>query len=430
MVKVTWRDDDAGMRLLALLLVLVPVLLVRVGPAFAEDPPGVVVRDLVWAAPVEFPPDTAMYVTTSLGCIQCGRYDEAIYRVSRAGYGPVHVDEIVGAQKPQFNVISGFAVSPDASLLAVSLFDSSHCSAGPSNSCLAVTDFKVSRDGGLSWSLVGSLVDRGGVYFGFPEFKVIAASETDVYYTNLSDEGAQRLSDGSRLTTEEALILTGPYTGRSFVWNDVDQTIATIAPSEQVITVPTGQLPRGWTGYTGPQALLLNEGHRPVITWRRTGGPGPLYLTRADADGILRGVRLTGMHGSGASWMDERLIAATLWQTQDSCPECAHVRLRPSLVDLDAGVAYPIAHVFETAPLAGNNTVRRTIRGPFLRVATAECLPVRAWADAFASVTACAAPGVLLRPVGGVRWEHGVEWRVVSLPNGTVGWVPRGSAEG
>jgi hypothetical protein len=66
-----------------------------------------------------------------------------------------------------------------------------------------------------------------------------------------------------------------------------------------------------------------------------------------------------------------------------------------------------------------------------LRVATSDCLPLRAWPDRFASEVTCAAPGVLLRPTAsGARYDHGVEWREVSMPNGTTGWVPRASVEG
>src|ERR1044072_7943274 len=61
--------DDACMRLIALLVVLVPVLLLRTGIALAEEPSIV---EAVWSEPAEFPPDTAIY--TLAGPIASGGF--------------------------------------------------------------------------------------------------------------------------------------------------------------------------------------------------------------------------------------------------------------------------------------------------------------------------------------------------------------------
>jgi hypothetical protein len=102
----------------------------------------------------------------------------------------------------------------------------------------------------------------------------------------------------------------------------------------------------------------------------------------------------------------------------------------PGLLHADSGVVEMIGAPFGQRPFDRAVFISAVFRGPFWRVAGPDCLPLRAWADAFASVTACSAPGVLLRPTGGVRYEHGVEWREALMPNGTAGWVQRGSVEG
>ena len=47
----------------------------------------------MFAEPIEFPADTVMFVEA--GCRQCDGPASGIYRVSRAGEGPVHVDLVL-----------------------------------------------------------------------------------------------------------------------------------------------------------------------------------------------------------------------------------------------------------------------------------------------------------------------------------------------
>jgi hypothetical protein len=404
MVAASGCGEDAVMRLLALLVVLVPVLLVRVGTASADDPPGVDARDLVYAEPIDFPPDTVFIIET--GCSHCDAPNQGYYRVYRLSSGPVHVEPIIVEHSGPFE-ITGLIASPDgAFMLAWKCLD--RCGLGVA---FSLRRYHWSDDGGVTWTLLG---ERDDAYLPF------GTTPDGPVFANLSDgTETPRFFDGTPLS--EAQLHT--YAG--FPWYTTREWDSTTKALRSPDGTPIAVLP-----YAGDRPFLLwRLGRTPVLSWfphlaRGVQEPFYYYFTMTAEDGTQAGVRTKPFSGLW-EWLDDRFIVGSFDPPGNISPG-----MFVGLLDLQEGVVYPIGAPFGERPLVGRNFVKLALRGPFLRVATAECLPLRAWADAFASVTACAAPGVLLRPTGGLRYEHGVDWREASMPNGTTGWVPRSGVEG
>jgi hypothetical protein len=411
MVAAPARGEDAVMRLLALLFVLTAIFATRAGVALADDPPGVAATELVFADEVEFPADTVMFIAT--GCWFCDGPTSAIYRVSRAGQGPVHVDLVFRPGDNRTQMIIDVAYSEDGGSIFATRCDAGHCAViGTPTYTEEATLFR-SDDGGITWATLSHIN-------GMPAAAGVTA--TDVVYRDwLDTTGSYRFGDGRVLTSVEAKALVGPRNSGRWSWDKAGRTITF-----------DGGLPVDVPAQEYDPGVFWHDPKPPLVLWypQNGGVPRPYYagyyMTAIQSDGRLKGIHSRGsLHPSG--WFSNEVIAGTFEQAH---PPAGRAHMRPSLLDFEAGIAYPIADVFDKPPFGGRNWVELVLRGPFLRVATPECLPLRAWADAFASVTACAAPGVLLRPTGGVRYEHGVEWRETSMPNGTSGWVQRASVEG
>jgi hypothetical protein len=398
------------MRLLALLVVLVPVLLARAGDAFAEEPRGITISELTFAEPIEFPPDTALYIAT--GCWQCDGPTSAIYRVSRAGYGPVHVDLVFKPADRMTQMIIDVAFSEDGSRILASLCDVGRCANIGQPTKTEETTLYWSDDGGMTWNAIGHL-------HGMIDPEAVT-DDSFIYRDWLDETETYRFADGRPLTDDQAKKLVEPGGRDRWQWDAAAGTIS----------IDGGPAIRISTEEYGPSVSWLN-GMLPILSWyappASRGDPAYGYhLAVYKPEGPLRAFRSTG-YKQLAGWVSDRLAAGTFEQRVPG--QLHRTAMRPSVVDLEAGIVYPIADVFDRAPFGGRNYGVQVVRGPFWRVPGAECLPLRAWAAAFASQNACAAPGVLLTPSGGVRYEKGVEWREASMPNGTTGWVPRGSVE-
>lgn len=411
----------------ALLFVLGFVLVLLPGIVRADDPEGIEVQDLVWGEPVEFPPDTAMFFAT--GCFACDGGDAAIYRISRAGNAPTRIDLALAPRGP--GNITGIAFSDDGNVLFASVIDNSACvGQPPPASCVRPISLELSQDGGMTWSVVGTLPDELGS--AFPAFQAIAVVNGMPIYRQTYPRLTYYFVNGLELTANErALYLPGLKTAR-FIWDDATQTL-TLRDGSRV-NVPIGRPPPGWTtATTQPIGVVDDARHPPLVYWtpvRFT--PGPYYLTTVDGS-TLRGWRIDGMNARDITWLDDKFVAATLWplaKINDSGTTVTIQLAQPVLLDFAAGVAHPLGDYFGKPPLIGRNSLVATSRRPFLRVLGPECLSVRAWADRIASEVSCAAAGVLLQPAGGARYEHGMEWRDVTLPNGNYGWVPREGVEG
>jgi hypothetical protein len=421
------HEDHAVMRLTALPVVLLPMLLVGVGTAFAEDPPGVEARDMVWAEPVDFPPDTVMFVAS--GCYHCDGGDSAIYRVSRAGAGPTRMERVLPPAGAA-GWVSGFAVSDDGGLVFASLFDWEECPYCGDN--WGSTSFFASTDGGVSWRLAGRR-EHPRYFFGLASpFEAVAVAEGSMIYLERVPyaKPIYRYTHGRILTPEEVQHLVINRHPRRYEWDKTTQTVSK-AGGAVVATVPmyAEEVPLDFRH--GSMTVLVKEGRPPLLHWRASTSLSE-YLTAID-NGVLRGFRFEGLLPATIHWLDDRLLAGTFAVAPQGCTACQYHVTRPTLVDFESGIAYPIADLLDTTGSRGSlgrTAIRNAARGPFMRVATTECLPVGAWADRFASQVACVAPGVLLRPTGGVRYEDGLEWREVRLPDGTPGWAPRNALEG
>jgi hypothetical protein len=412
----------AAMRLIALLLVLLPVLLVRSGVAFADDP---AIVEAVWAEPAEFPPDTAIY--TIAQPVASGGFGWAVHRVSRISYGPMRIDEVfsvVGRDGVQF---SGFAASTDGSRMVASVLTWTPGRFQDSPPDFGESVFYWSDDGGMRWGEIARLTNTD--FFGEDfQFRAVGILPAGPVYRDLSrveggnyrevDVNYRYVSDGRLLAGEEVRLLYIPTTNG--LGNDRLPTEVVSLPPGRQVALP----------YPFQSVELFEEAGRPtLVAWYPSYDPSrpySSYLTVVPDGGRLVHIALEGV-GKPTWFSDHTVLATVSWRRR--LGEGTLARPLPAFVDIRTGILHPIVDPFDASPFASNSIVA-LLRGPFLRVATPECLPLRVLPDAFASVTACAAPGVLLRPIAsGVRYEKGIEWREASMPNGTTGWVPRNSVE-
>lgn len=418
------------MRLLALLCALSVVFLARAGAALAEEPFPVTTRDLRIAAEVDFPPDTAVIVQT--GCTNCHGGFGDLYRVYRLGYGPVRSEPVLLGSGPRdWRMVTSFVSTPGATVMffgaCVGPCDLWSLPGTPLEDQPNETRFYRSHDGGVTWNAVHQLpgyVIGQGVLDGDVVYSKLAHGPNPT----LDLEWALWSSDGRRLTQDEASRVV-QVRGSLIARTAAGLTTQTSLPQQVTPPVGTRVFP-----FAVPRRNSL-----PLIAWSSK-SPGATVSYLSDVG--FRTALISSVQYNLQGAFDERFILVSLMlpdptPTDPERPFPSRRGYAPALLDFDGATAYPIGAPFgqvsyedHGTPFSGRNVIEAVWRGPFLRVATSECLPLRAWADAFASVTACAAPGVLLRPAGGVRYEKGVEWRKASLPNGTTGWVPRTSVEG
>jgi hypothetical protein len=257
------------MRLLALVLVLVPVLLVRVAPVFADDPPGVVTTQLVYAEPIEFPPDTSLIIET--GCSHCGGGTQGYYRVSRTSRGPVRIEPVV----PMGETV-GLAIvaSPDGGFIAATTCI--NCEGIRLTPELAVSRVHWSEDGGVTWTSLGET----------PGTRILAAVlPQGPVFREVSDRlQTLRFLDGTPLDDAELGLVSTRYLLGGRQWNDTTKTL--YAPDGSVIA----SLPFA----DNAPSVLAQPGRPPVVTWWKRGLPPSTpfyyYLTTPAADGTQTGV--------------------------------------------------------------------------------------------------------------------------------------------
>jgi hypothetical protein len=429
MVAVARRADDVDMRLIALLVVLLPILLTRIGTSFAEEP--ALTRELSIAEPIEFPPDTAMIVQT--GCTNCDGGFGLPYRIYRLGTGPVRIEPVVMSDGlTAYRMVTSFVSVPGAGLMFFG------ACVGPCDMWTMwplggtrfedqpnETVFFRSDDGGVTWVDVGR--QPGWLTaLGVLEDEVVYSKLRSTYPT--FGHPWELWTASGRALGQAAVPFVVNNHGPFFEF-DIDRKMMRGHAGEDLVAVPGAD--------TWPQ-VFSRPGASPIASWYAVQGPStrPIHRLAARTTSGRTLVLDSKVEFSIGASFNERFVIANLFLPDPMTGRLpSRLGYAPALLDFDAAIAYPIGAPFGQAPwgespFSGTNRIEAVWRGPFLRVATPECLPLRAWADAFASVTACAAPGVLLRLTGGVRYEHGVEWREATMPNGTTGWVPRGSVEG
>jgi hypothetical protein len=396
---------------------------------------------------IDFPDDMAMIIED--GCWGCDGGPGHLIRVYKTPSGELHQEDLFAslvAQLPEemrdtrvgpdiYTALpTGFALTPDASIMAVSFCIQGECGVGGLTGFDAnsVSIVFLSRDGGITWTEV----QRGG-----PALSVAAI-----------------LSDGRILTSNVHEMLGDPF-------YELDG-VAFASPPEAQVPVALGDRILWVTddrGVVNSDGSLFFEppaggraNYRPVTAERYTvhDGPAlvfwmiPMAAPGERPEGYLDRWGIAQVVSTDSATVIRRWeIDGYLWRIgwwsykDDRAAITLHVEGEPSilspypaLVDLSAGTYNMIMAPFSTSQPGvsslGRSVVHAVQTGPFARVTgTNSCLRVRAAPSLSGEVLACMADGVLLTDMEDTVDADGQTWARVMTPNGVQGWASTGYLE-
>jgi len=390
---------------------------------------GLRVLPLQFRPEMELPKGVALIIET--GCIQCDGPTTGLYRLYRDPSGELRTDALFtiealglplrGGTRVEAAVdepyITGFALSDDASEIAVGVCTRGYCGGLGFPTPDAQSTLYRSSDGGVTWEEFGVLDGESWVV-AITSDGVVVASPSD---TEDNPQPKYRLFPSGEPVQPPSGASWWPITlpGGELLWRTEDGRLLRGDGSE-VLALGQG---------TSVQDIVPDAtGQRFAVAWYAD-LPSPRNLVGTfSRDGRPTGAFSLSDSARVGGWLSEALVVGNAGVPSGLLPApepgSYFINFVPVVFDLEAGEAHPLAGPFHEPPLFGRNYVRLVLQGPFARVVdTGSCLNVRAEPGRTAAVLACAADGVLLRDTGETREVDGATWRRVVTPSGVEGWA-------
>lgn len=384
----------------------------------------------------EFPTDMAMIIAT--GCWGCSGEPDGLVRVYRDASGHVQTETLLGAERLNLPTqtldtpegpreypawITGLAIEPTASIMAVSYCIKGYCGPGGESAWDADSLAVILRsaDGGVTWQEV----TRGGpalaVVGVFPDGRILTVTYTEdlgpPHYSIIPDNTpVHPPSRGVRPFTTSGQILWVTADGRLLLSDGTEFYRQTNGSPD----VYHQQL-------LGDFSNHLEKGSA-LVKW-------PLPSEREERYAITVLEVNEGKTSTTRTFQTTRPHYLGWWSTKDMRAVISIVPAQPfddsgaplpALLDLTTGEYHPIPGPFISAERPYRPTGRTIVDavqiGPFARVvATGSCLNVRAEPSLSGQVLNCAADAVLLHIDAATPAAPG--WVEVTAPNGTHGYA-------
>lgn len=379
---------------------------------------GVPLGRLAVGPEIEVPDDLALII--EVGCTECDGPTERLIRVYRDASGELRTDALFEDPSDQPNAfITSFALSADASTIAVGVCPEGDCPfLGPAQPG-ATSVVHRSTDGGVTWQ---QLDTPGGVYYAAAVIGDNVVLQGPLDAEGFLEKRYEAFPGGAMFdqpVPQTALFMVG---GGEIVWRTVEGRLLRVNGGD-LVRLPAGfqvAYPAGgryWFDPTGGRtALALFNDDTGYMLGLVAGGGEPMQYYRLEGYATIGG------------WLDaDRAIGNAVVSSSDLTSEVpepfreAAVTL-PAIFDFSNGTVQPIAHPF--LEQYGRNRVVAVLPGPFARVTGAgDCLNVRSEPGQTGEVLDCFADGVLLRDRGEERSVDGVSWLSVTTPDGIDGWA-------
>ena len=408
---------------------------------------GMKVMPLEVGAPADLPSDVALILET--GCWGCEGGPRGLVRTYLRPDGSIAYDSLLdaaalGLHTDKFTApdgsireyqpfITGYATTPDASLIVASICTRATCAPqGLSDwSAESQTALVRSSNGGVTWTEIQRL-EVGATIFG-----LLPTGEILLITYDSRDSTLPRVYPG---LSELQLAPGVGYWGVKVLANGElilrnDSSIPVLRDGRPFVSGLTAAEP----GSINDLLIDPNRMHGLAsVNSFSPGSPGNYYLLPFDSAGAIgRGPFASA--GENVVWRTDNylrlgpdltgegliLANATLPITQlAQTPQAFISGFVPVVLDLKQGTIQPIRPFFDGALPSSRNLIAAVQRGPFARVVNADatCVNVRAEPLSSAGILDCAAEGVLLRNTGEAGGPAG-EWLKVVTPNGAEGWA-------
>jgi len=410
-------------------------------PPFPQTVGGITVRPLAIGDEVPLPDDVALIIET--GCWACDGPAESFLRVYRDPSGHIRSDTLLTIdglglpprlvtmpegvrEEPPF--ITGFAMRPDGSEMVVSVCVRESCGSGGLEawSPNSKTAFFRSTDGGVTWQRFGELDVGSGVVGVVREGVALVSS----WQAEMAPASFSLFPSGEAVQAPPGVTSWWAFTlpGGDLLWPTDDGRLLH-SDGSVFAAVPTDSLRLSWV----PHINHDPTGARFALQWVLDNAGSPSYQARQYfgifwSDGRLDQAFSPSELLFVGPWSGPGLLLGNTGISPSQLPTPipqSFLGILPALIDLDAGLIYPITDPFLGPDWKGGRSlVRAVLPGPFSRVVgTGDCLNVRQEPGLSTEIVACAADGVLLRDTGETREVDGAIWLRVVTPASVEGWA-------
>jgi DNA-binding CsgD family transcriptional regulator len=296
-----------------------------------------------------------------------------------------------------------------------------------------------SFDGGVSWQVAGA-APGNYVAYALMQSGAVVSLPSDDRYSFWPLEGSVP-SDGTpslhfvgqpfrfrdqRIDPSRPYALSPPplaATAAGLLWGSSDGTLIT-GQGSVVLDPHLGSNVRIWSALPTPDESEF------VVTWIATDPAAGQYRSGPytgvfDVDGhLIAGFASSGIEIAQVLSPGYAIGTAqvpTVWQGVDSKGE--PIQTIPVLIDLAKGIAHPVLRALVDLTEGGaHSRIVSVERGPFVRSASASCLPLFDRPQLSGRELECVPSGELLR-VGEVRVHQDRNWLSVTTPAGQFGWL-------
>lgn len=388
-----------------------------------------------------FPMGAVFYVEG--GCMQCDGPATSLDRVYRDQGGTLHADRLFELKESaQGPYITGIATTEDGHGIVIGIVQPAK---DPKDGSGVVpeptTSFKMSLDGGISWTDIGSFTGWGspqavrtvGSFGGALVRRVVGFATGNAVTDYLNMPGSQSIPVGAGYDPGWSMIVFG-YVSALLLDPDGESLMWLPGPAGGTPWFGT-DLPDGGRITAAAPTPGSSSGLWAAMFWMDAGHALPVggYVAMVkDRNGppsaIYRWPKDTSLYWWSGAWLGPDLavmqVAVPKGYVGQEASALDVVSL-PAIVDFRNARVRPIGEYFpERAAKLDRVQVLAVARGPVVKVQGAgDCLNVRAAPSTTAESLGCFKDGVLLPDRGETRILNSITWVGVKTANGVPGWA-------